>query len=101
MEMPWRVFFAYKFAGAILWSVVLSSLGYLFGAGCRCFDGWAAAEQYCCVPRLPWVIGWRVQGIAGQVILGDAVMIDASSFEHLSTEGLTDSSRGRAERRLR
>jgi membrane protein DedA with SNARE-associated domain len=31
-KMPWRVFFAYNVAGAILWSVVISTLGYLFGS---------------------------------------------------------------------
>jgi membrane protein DedA with SNARE-associated domain len=30
-KMPWRVFFIYNVAGAILWSVVITTLGYLFG----------------------------------------------------------------------
>ena len=30
-KMPWRIFVVYNIAGAILWSVVISSLGYLFG----------------------------------------------------------------------
>lgn len=30
-KMPWRFFFVYNVAGAILWSVVITSLGYLFG----------------------------------------------------------------------
>jgi membrane protein DedA with SNARE-associated domain len=29
--MPWRVFVVYNVAGAILWSVVITTLGYLFG----------------------------------------------------------------------
>ena len=30
-KMPWRVFFIYNVAGAILWSIVITTLGYLFG----------------------------------------------------------------------
>src|SRR5712692_4986624 len=30
-KMPWRVFVVYNVAGAILWSVVITMLGYLFG----------------------------------------------------------------------
>src|SRR3984893_7788912 len=30
-KMPWRVFVVYNVAGAILWSVVITTLGYLFG----------------------------------------------------------------------
>ncbi|HEY6046895.1 MAG TPA: DedA family protein [Pyrinomonadaceae bacterium] len=30
-RMPWRIFFAYNVAGALLWSVVITLLGFLFG----------------------------------------------------------------------
>jgi membrane protein DedA with SNARE-associated domain len=30
-KMPWRVFFIYNVSGAVLWSVVITLLGYLFG----------------------------------------------------------------------
>jgi len=30
-KMPWRVFVVYNVAGAVLWSVVITTLGYLFG----------------------------------------------------------------------
>jgi membrane protein DedA with SNARE-associated domain len=30
-KMPWRVFLAYNVAGAFLWAVVITLLGYLFG----------------------------------------------------------------------
>jgi len=30
-KMPWRVFVVYNVAGAVLWSVVITMLGYLFG----------------------------------------------------------------------
>lgn len=30
-KMPWRVFLAYNVAGALLWAIVITLLGYLFG----------------------------------------------------------------------
>ena len=30
-KMPWRVFFVYNVAGAVLWAVVITLLGYVFG----------------------------------------------------------------------
>jgi membrane protein DedA with SNARE-associated domain len=30
-KMPWRVFIVFNVAGAVLWSVVITTLGYLFG----------------------------------------------------------------------
>jgi len=30
-RMPWRVFVVYNIAGAVLWSVVISALGFVFG----------------------------------------------------------------------
>src|SRR6266550_8006074 len=30
-KMRWRVFFVYNVAGALLWSIVITTLGYLFG----------------------------------------------------------------------
>jgi membrane protein DedA with SNARE-associated domain len=30
-RMPWRIFFAYNVTGAVLWSVVITLLGFLFG----------------------------------------------------------------------
>jgi membrane protein DedA with SNARE-associated domain len=30
-KMPWRIFFFYNVAGAVLWSVVITLLGFLFG----------------------------------------------------------------------
>jgi membrane protein DedA with SNARE-associated domain len=39
-KMPWRVFLAYNLAGAILWSIVITSLGYLFGASLPLLVRW-------------------------------------------------------------
>src|SRR3954468_12580837 len=30
-KMPWRIFFVYNVAGAVLWSIVITLLGYVFG----------------------------------------------------------------------
>ncbi len=54
-KMPWRLFFIYNVAGAILWSVVITTLGYLFGQS------------------LPLLIKWV--GRSGTILLIAAVVI--------------------------
>ncbi len=54
-KMPWRIFFAYNVAGAFLWSVVITTLGYLFGQS------------------LPLLIKWV--GRSGTILLVLAVVI--------------------------
>lgn len=54
-KMPWRVFIVYNVAGAVLWSVVITSLGYLFGAS------------------LPLLIKWV--GRSGTALLISAIVI--------------------------
>ena len=54
-KMPWRVFFAYNVAGAVLWSVVITTLGYLFGHS------------------LPLLIKWV--GRSGTVLLISAIVL--------------------------
>src|SRR6267154_6393664 len=54
-KMPWRVFFAYNMAGAVLWSVVISTLGYLFGQS------------------LPLLIKWV--GRSGTILLISAIVV--------------------------
>ena len=54
-KMPWRVFVLYNMAGAILWSVVITTLGYLFGAS------------------LPLLVKWV--GRSGTILLITAIVI--------------------------
>ena len=54
-KMPWRVFFVYNVAGALLWSVVITTLGYLFGHS------------------LPLLVKWV--GRSGTILLIAAVVI--------------------------
>ena len=54
-KMPWRVFVVYNVAGAILWSVVITTLGYLFGQS------------------LPLLVKWV--GRSGTILLVAAVVI--------------------------
>jgi membrane protein DedA with SNARE-associated domain len=54
-KMPWRVFFAYNVAGALLWSVVITTLGYLFGQS------------------LPLLIKWV--GRSGTILLAAVIVI--------------------------
>jgi len=54
-KMPWRVFLMYNVAGALLWSVVITSLGYLFGQS------------------LPLLVKWV--GRSGTILLVAAIVI--------------------------
>ena len=54
-KMPWRVFIVFNVAGAILWSVVITTLGYLFGQS------------------LPLLVEWV--GRSGTILLIAAVVI--------------------------
>jgi membrane protein DedA with SNARE-associated domain len=54
-KMPWRVFIVFNMAGAILWSVVITTLGYLFGQS------------------LPLLIKWV--GRSGTILLISAIVI--------------------------
>ena len=54
-KMPWRVFVVYNVAGAVLWSVVITTLGYLFGAS------------------LPLLVKWV--GRSGTILLIAAIVI--------------------------
>jgi membrane protein DedA with SNARE-associated domain len=54
-KMPWRIFFVYNVAGAVLWSVVITLLGYLFGAS------------------LPLLVKWV--GRSGTILLIAAIVI--------------------------
>ena len=38
--MRWRIFFVYNVAGAILWSIVITTLGYLFGQSLPLLVSW-------------------------------------------------------------
>jgi membrane protein DedA with SNARE-associated domain len=54
-KMPWKVFFVFNVAGAVLWSVVITTLGYLFGQS------------------LPLLIKWV--GRSGTILLISAIVI--------------------------
>jgi membrane protein DedA with SNARE-associated domain len=54
-KMPWRVFVVYNCAGAFLWSIVITSLGYLFGQS------------------LPLLVKWVGRG--GTILLLGAIVI--------------------------
>lgn len=54
-KMPWRVFIVFNVAGAILWSIVITTLGYLFGQS------------------LPLLVKWV--GRSGTILLIAAVVI--------------------------
>jgi membrane protein DedA with SNARE-associated domain len=62
-KMPWRLFFIYNVTGAILWSVVITTLGYLFGQSLPLLIKWVGRSG---TIMLVAAIGigiviWRVQ----------------------------------------
>jgi len=54
-KKPWSVFFTYNVAGAVLWSVVITMLGYLFGQS------------------LPLLVKWV--GRSGTILLVTAIVV--------------------------
>jgi membrane protein DedA with SNARE-associated domain len=62
-KMPWRVFFIYNVAGAILWSVVITTLGYLFGSSLPLLLKWVgrSGTMLLIAAIVLGVIVWRVR----------------------------------------
>jgi membrane protein DedA with SNARE-associated domain len=62
-KMPWRFFVIYNVAGAILWSVVITSLGYLFGQSLPLLVKWVgrSGTALLIAAIVIAVIIWRVR----------------------------------------
>jgi len=62
-KMPWRVFLFYNLAGAIIWSVVITLLGYLFGQSLPLLVKWVGRTGTILLIAaiVIGVIVWRVQ----------------------------------------
>ena len=62
-KMPWRVFLVYNLAGAILWSVVITLLGYLFGHSLPLLVKWVGrtGTVLLIAAIVIGVIVWRIQ----------------------------------------
>jgi len=62
-KMPWRVFFVYNVAGAVLWSVVITTLGYLFGQSLPLLIKWVGRSGtiLLIVAVVTRWLAWRVQ----------------------------------------
>lgn len=62
-KMPWRVFLVYNFAGAVLWSVVITTLGYLFGASLPLLVKWVGRSGTIILVAaiVAGIIAWRVR----------------------------------------
>ena len=67
-KMPWRVFVLYNMAGAVLWPVVITTLGYLFGAS------------------LPLLV--KLVGRSGTILLIAAIVIGVIAWRVRHTLGL-------------
>lgn len=62
-KMPWRVFVLYNMAGAILWSVVITTLGYLFGASLPLLVKWVGRSGTILLIAaiVTGIVVWRVR----------------------------------------
>jgi membrane protein DedA with SNARE-associated domain len=62
-KMPWRVFLAYNVAGAILWAVVITLLGYLFGQSLPLLVKWVGRTGTILLVAaiVIGIIAWRIQ----------------------------------------
>src|ERR1700730_16375555 len=62
-KMPWRIFFVFNVAGAILWSVVITSLGYLFGQSLPLLLKWVGRSETVLLVAIIMIgiVGWRIK----------------------------------------
>lgn len=62
-KMRWRIFFAYNVAGAILWSVVITTLGYLFGQSLPLLVKWVGRSGTILLIAaiIVGIIVWRIR----------------------------------------
>lgn len=62
-KMPWRVFVVYNMAGAVLWAVVITTLGYLFGQSLPLLIKWVgrSGTMLLIAVIVIVVIVWRVR----------------------------------------
>ena len=62
-KMPWRVFFVYNVAGAVLWSVVITTLGYLFGQSLPLLVKWVGRSGtiLLILAVVTAVVAWRIR----------------------------------------
>src|SRR5437870_4027855 len=62
-NMKWRIFVVYNVAGAVLWSTVITTLGYLFGASLPLLAKWVGRSGTILLTAaiVIGLIAWRVQ----------------------------------------
>jgi membrane-associated protein len=62
-KMPWRVFLVYNMAGAALWAVVITSLGYLFGQSLPLLVKWVGRSGtiLLIVAVVIGIVVWRIR----------------------------------------
>jgi membrane protein DedA with SNARE-associated domain len=62
-RMPWRIFVVYNIGGAVLWSVVITSLGFLFGHSLPLLVKWVGRSGtfLLIAAIILGVVAWRVR----------------------------------------
>ena len=62
-KMPWRVFLVYNLAGAILWAIVITTLGYVFGQSLPLLVKWVGRTGTILLVALivTGIVIWRIR----------------------------------------
>ena len=62
-KMPWRVFVVYNVAGAVLWSVVITLLGYVFGQSLPILVKWVGRSGtiFLIAAVIVALVVWRIR----------------------------------------
>lgn len=62
-RMPWRRFVAYNFAGAVIWSIVIATLGYIFAPSWQVLERWVGRSGAILLiaVAIVGVIVWKVR----------------------------------------
>jgi membrane protein DedA with SNARE-associated domain len=62
-HMPWRIFVVYNIAGAVLWSVVITTLGFVFGHSLPLLVRWVgwSGTILLIVAVIIGIVAWRVR----------------------------------------
>jgi membrane protein DedA with SNARE-associated domain len=62
-RMPWRTFFLYNVSGAVVWAIVIASVGHIFGDSWPILEKWIGRSGVILLVSVVvvLVIGWRVK----------------------------------------
>ncbi len=89
-RMPWKVFVVYNVAGAILWSVVITTLGYLFGQSLPLLLKWVGRSGTILLIAfiVIGIVVWRIRlSSRNRPSTGEGLSVDAAKKTQQFTHG--------------